>query len=151
MKNLSKSGEGAIFEGDGEWGWRDRTHDLVGDVVPHISLPFRLPLRVLGDHELQVWVRGARLARNPAGFHLDEVRLEEADLVLAVHARRIGVLAHHREVVVHLAAVDGCLGLWDQPIPRKGLGIMIMIDLFIGSQGGGRRRRRLVYSVRRMF
>jgi len=74
--------------------------------------------------ELQVRVRRPLLARDPAVLHLDEVRLEEADLVLAVDARRVGVLAHHREVVEHLAAVDGGLGLRDEPrnrVRRRGV------------------------------
>lgn len=92
---------------------KENTYDLIGDVMPHIRLPLGLPLGVLGDHELQVRVGRPRLARDPAGLHLDEVRLEEVDLVLAVHARRVRVLAHHREMVVYLAAVYGRFRLRD--------------------------------------
>lgn len=88
--------------------------DLVRNVMPHVRLPLRLPLGVLGDHELKIGVRGALLARDPARLQLDEVRLEEADLVLAIDARRVHVFAHDREVVVYLAAVDSGLGLRDQ-------------------------------------
>jgi hypothetical protein len=73
---------------------------------------------------LQVRVRRPLLARDPAVLHLDEVRLEEADLVLPVDARRVGVLAHHREVVEYLAAVDGGFGLRDEPgKPRRKGGV----------------------------
>lgn len=40
--------------------------------------------------------------------------LEEADLVLAVQAGRVGGAAHDAEMVVNLAAVDGRGGLRDQ-------------------------------------
>lgn len=88
--------------------------DLEGHVVPDLGLPLRLPLGVLRDHELQIRVISARLAGDPAVLHLDEVALEEADLVLAVLRRRVGVLAHHAEVVEHLAAVDSRFRLRDQ-------------------------------------
>lgn len=88
--------------------------DLEGHVMPYLGLPLRLPLGVLRDHELQVRVVGALLAGDPAVLHLDEVRLEEADLVLAVLGGGVGVLAHHAEVVEDLAAVNSGLGLRDQ-------------------------------------
>ena len=82
--------------------------------MPHPGLPLRLPAALLVRHPLQVGVARALLAADPAVLHLGEVALEEADLVLAVDAGRVGVLAHHAEVVVDLAAVDGRLGLRDE-------------------------------------
>lgn len=120
--------------------------------MPHVRLPLRLPLRVLGNHELEVRIRGALLARDPTGFHLDEVRLEEVDLVLAVHARRVGVLAHHREVVVHLAAVDSRLGLRDQSVPkREESGVSRFDSVDYRRRGGEGRGGVSPYSVRLMF
>lgn len=82
--------------------------------MPHPRLPLRLPLAVLADHELQVGVAGAALAADPAVLELGEVALEETNLVLAAHARRVGVGPADAEVVPHLAAVDGRRGLRDQ-------------------------------------
>lgn len=104
---------------------KDRTYNLESDVMPNIGLPLGLPLALLADHELEVGVLGALLAADPAVLHLGEVALEEADLVLAVDARRRGVLAHHAEVVEHLALVDRRLGLRDQLDPPHVLAIPV--------------------------
>lgn len=126
-------GEAGKGKGKGEKGKRERkgTYDLVRNVMPHVRLPLRLPLGVLGDHELKIGVRGALLARDPARLQLDEVRLEEADLVLAIDARRVHVFAHDREVVVYLAAVDSGLGLRDQPVRSGEKGTQMSVLYFI--------------------
>lgn len=88
--------------------------DFESHVVPNVGLPLRLPLGVLRDHELQVGVLGALLTGDPAVLQLGKVAFEEADLVLAVLRRGIGILAEYAEVVKHFAAVDSSLSLGDQ-------------------------------------
>lgn len=89
-------------------------YNLKGNIVPDASLPLRLPLAVLANHELQVRVAGAALAADPAVLELGKVALEEADLVLAADAGGVGVGPANRKMVPDLAAVDGRRGLRDQ-------------------------------------
>jgi len=116
-------GAGRVPEGDGVGG----EVDLVGDVVPDGGSEGRAPLGLAVDHPLQVGVAGAGLAADPAGLHLGEVGLEEADLVLQVDAGRVGGRVHHAEVVEDVARVDGRGRLRDQlgaphrlPVPEGG-------------------------------
>lgn len=88
--------------------------DLVGDVVPHAGGELLLPLHLAVGHPLEVGVFGAACAAKPADLHLGEVALEEVDLVLAGCGGRVGVAAHHAEVVPDLTRVDGGRGLRDQ-------------------------------------
>lgn len=96
--------------------------------MPHARIPRRrTPLALLVDHPLQLRITRGRLARDPAILHLGKVALEKVDLMLAKDARRIGAVAHHAKVVVHLALVDRRRRLWDEldaphvlPIPVGG-------------------------------
>src|SRR5690348_16971398 len=82
--------------------------------MPHPSLPLRLPAALLVCHPLQVHVARPGLPADPPVLQLGKMALKEADLVLAVDARRVGILTHNTKVIVHLALVDGGLGLRDE-------------------------------------
>lgn len=80
------------------------TYDFISDIVPHTRLPSRRsPFALLAHHPLQLGIARPALAGDPPIFHLGEVALKEVNLVLAVDARRVGSVAHHAEVVKHLA------------------------------------------------
>lgn len=66
------------------------TYDLIRNVVPYSCHPRRAPLRLSTDEPLQSIVAVARRTRYPSGLQFREVRLEEADLMLAVDAWSIG-------------------------------------------------------------
>lgn len=95
-------------------GKRGEGYNLIGNVVPDVSFPGNVPLGSSSNLPSQRWVAGAGSATDPARLQLGEVALEEADLVLAVQARRVGGAALDAEMVVDLAAVDGRGGLRDQ-------------------------------------
>lgn len=83
--------------------------------MPHARIPRgRTPLALLVDHPLQLGIARGRLARDPTVLHLGEMALKKVDLMLAEDTGRIGAVAHHAEVVVNLALVDGRRGLRDQ-------------------------------------
>lgn len=82
--------------------------------MPLIRLQLRLPLALSAHHPLQVGVRRALLAVDPAVLQLCEVALEEADLVLVGCAGDVGGAPFDAEVVVHGALVNGSLGLGNQ-------------------------------------
>ena len=102
--SLSSLSFAASFQGE-------KTHNLISNIMPHARLPLRLPLRVLTSHPLQVRVRRPALATQPPVLQLRKVALKETDLVLPVHARRVRVLPHDREVVPHFPLCDRGLGL----------------------------------------
>lgn len=89
-------------------------YNLIGDVVPDVSFPDNIPLGSSSNSPSQRRVAGASGAAHPARLQLGEVALEEADLVLAVQARGVGVAALDAEMVVDLSLVDGRGGLGDQ-------------------------------------
>lgn len=93
--------------------------------MPHTSVPSNRPLGSSSNLPSQCWVAGASGAADPARLQLGEVALEEADLVLAVQAGRVGGAAHDAEMVVDLAAVDGRGGLRDQLGAAHGLAIPV--------------------------
>ena len=82
--------------------------------MPNPRLPLRLPLALLARHPLQIRITRAALPANPAVLELGEMALEEADLVLAVDAGRVNVLAHDAKVVKHLARGNCRFRLRDQ-------------------------------------
>ena len=82
--------------------------------MPHICHQLDLPLALAAHEPLQVRVAGSTLAIHPAVLQFREVALEEGDLVLVGCAGHIGGAALDAEVVVHLAAGDGGLGLGDE-------------------------------------
>lgn len=83
--------------------------------MPHTRIPRRhTPLALLIHHPLQLQITRPTLARNPTILHLGKVALKEINLVLAIHAGRVGPIAHHAKVVIDLALVDGRGRLRDQ-------------------------------------
>lgn len=90
------------------------THNLVGDVVPHVRLELHLPLALAAHHPLQVGVGSSLLAADPAVFQLREMALEEANLVLVRCTRHIRRTSLNAEMIEHGTLVDRCCGLRDQ-------------------------------------
>ena len=97
------------------------THNLVGNVVPHVRLPLRLPQALPPNHELQVHILLALVPRDPPILHLRKVALKEGNLVLLVRTRSILILPHHAKVVKHLALVNRRRRLRDQLRAPHGL------------------------------
>jgi hypothetical protein len=75
--------------------------------VPNTSSPVSAPMRVTADVPSQQRVRSSRLSTDPAGLQLGEMALEEAYLMFAVDARRVGGSVHDAEMVVDLSRIDG--------------------------------------------
>lgn len=94
--------------------------------MPHTRIPRRhTPLALLIHHPLQLQITRPTLPRNPAILHLREVALKEINLVLTIHTRRVGPIAHHAEMVVDFALIDSRGGLWDQLDASHGLAIPV--------------------------
>ena len=90
------------------------THDFVDDIVPLVRLKLHLPFALSTHHPLQVGVGRALIAADPAILQLSKMALEEADLMLVRRTGDICAAPLDAEVVVHCAAVDRSLGLWNQ-------------------------------------
>jgi hypothetical protein len=107
--------------------------DLVGDIMPLISLELNLPLALSSDHPLparsisrclayisafalcsQVGVARARFSVHPSILQLREVALEEADLMLVCRTRDVGCRPLNGEMIEHGSLVDGGLRLGNQ-------------------------------------
>lgn len=115
------------------------THNLVDNVVPLIRLQIDLPLALATHEPLQVRVRCALLAADPAVLELCEVALEESDLVFVCSTGHVGAAALDAEVVVHGAAIDGCFGLRDQLCaPHVAVPLGGAVDGDLGALFGGR-------------
>lgn len=93
--------------------------------MPDVGLPGDIPLGNSSNLPSQCGVAGTGGAADPARLQLSEVALEEADLVLAVQARGVGVAALDAEMVVDLSTVDGRGGLGDQLGAAHGLAIPV--------------------------
>jgi hypothetical protein len=99
--------------------------NTVRNVVPHARLPRGVPLGARAHIPSEQRIARRRLPRDPTGLHLREVRFEEGDLVLAVLGGRVGIRAHHAEVVVDCACGNGSRRLWDQLSPSHGLAVPV--------------------------
>lgn len=93
--------------------------NLIRDVVPLISLELNVPLRHPADMPLELSIATTRSTI----FKFRKVALKESNLVLV--CRRRGILGGglDRKVVVHLALVDGGLGLGDKLCPQHALAV----------------------------
>lgn len=97
--------------------------------MPKPRLPHRTPLTRPPHIPPKRRILSPTLSTNPPSLQLGKMALEEANLMLAIHARRVRVAAHDAEMVPHKPAVDGRAGLRDQlgaphrlPVPvRRGV------------------------------
>lgn len=90
------------------------TYNLIHNVVPLVRLEVNLPLALSTDHPLQVRVRDALLAANPAILQFREMALEERNLVLVRRRGDIRTAPLDAKMVVHRTLVNGRSGLRDQ-------------------------------------
>jgi hypothetical protein len=100
-------------------------YNLIGNVVPDVSIPVDAPLGVSSNVPSQQRVAGASFAADPASLQLGEMALEEADLVFAEQARWVGRAALDAEVVEDVTTVDGSGGLRDQLGAAHGLAVPV--------------------------
>lgn len=67
--------------------------------MPGICIPVCAPLRDRVDIPTEQGIRCATLPIDPSRLHFREMGFEEADLMLRIYARRVGVRVHNAEVV----------------------------------------------------
>ena len=82
--------------------------------MPNIRLPHHTPLTRPPHIPPKRRILRPRLPTNPPGLQLRKMALEEAYLMLAIHARRIRRTPFDAEMVPHQATVNSRSGLRDQ-------------------------------------
>lgn len=112
-------GSSGVVESDGAGG----EVDLVGNIVPHISLPGDVPLSGAANNPSEKRVSRSSGTGLPSTLHFSEMALEESDLVLMGLAWCVGGRARHAEVVEDLSGIDGCGSLGDQLCSSHGLAV----------------------------
>lgn len=88
--------------------------DAIRNVMPDTRFEGDIPLALPAGIPLQLLVHGALFAGDETIFHLREVRLKEADLMLLRSGRGVGSCMLHREMVEHFPLVDGGVRLGNQ-------------------------------------
>lgn len=113
--------------------------------MPHVCYQLDLPLALATHEPLQVRVARSALAIDPAVLQFCEVALEERNLVLIGRAGHVGCAPLDAEVVVHLAAGDGSLGLRNElRTPHVAVPLCGVVDGDLGSLLAARIGRVLV-------
>jgi hypothetical protein len=74
-------------------------YNLIGNVMPHSGVPINAPFRHSVHIPSKQRIARSALSRNPTAFQLREVGFKEANLVLAVNARRVCCGPHNAEMV----------------------------------------------------